>query len=130
MATRTGKRGRPANPDLTDKQREIVALAAEGITAGQAAERLGIAGTGVYNHMTRIREKGHAIEFARNDEHPAADAAPTNGGTPSNDSEFTEAAKRMLGDDAEKYVSGLQKIHDECEVRRKEIADEIRTLTA
>lgn len=124
--TKGGRRGRPASTGLTDKQQEVVALAAEGLTAGQAAERLGIAVTGIYNHMTRIRAKGHAIEFATDGGAAAAAASTNGGGTP--DTAITEAAKKALGGDAEQYLEALGKVETECKARRASIEQEILDL--
>src|SRR4051794_10368979 len=82
MATnRRGRRSLSQPVELTDKQKEVVTLAEEGLTAAQAAERLNIAVTGVYNHVRKIREKGIEVAFAKADAaNGAAAVAATNGG--------------------------------------------------
>lgn len=54
---------KPAQRELTPKQQEVLTLSNEGLTADQAAERLGIAVSGVYNHTKRIRDRGHDVQW-------------------------------------------------------------------
>lgn len=61
---------------LTPKQQEVLTLAEQGMTADQAADKLGIAVSGIYNHTKRIRGHGHKIEWLK-----ASEAAAGNGGS-------------------------------------------------
>lgn len=116
-----------AKKDLTPKQEEVVALAHQGLTVAQAAEKLGVAESGVYNHAKRIREKGHEIEFAKSNGHPAAAAAPTNGGGVADDN-LTDVAKKALATDAGAYVEALDQVIEECGARKAEIGETIGAL--
>jgi DNA-binding CsgD family transcriptional regulator len=116
--------------ELTDKQKEVVTLAEEGLTAAQAAERLNIAVTGVYNHVRKIREKGIEVAFAKADTaNGAAAAAATNGGATA-DADLTAIAKGALSTDAGKYLSALQEVEQACRARRNDITEEIKALRA
>lgn len=132
MARRTNRRASSATVELTEKQKQVVALATEGLTIEQAAKRMNIAASGVYNHVSKIRAKGVAIEFAKPEAHPSMDeilgAADTNGGGTSADDGITEAARKALGNDADQYVNALQQVIEECGARKAEIGETIGSL--
>lgn len=128
MARRTTRRSLASTPtELTEKQKEVVGLAAEGLTIDQAAKRMGIAASGVYNHVSKIRAKGVAIEFAKSE---AVEAASTNGGGTTPDTAITEAARAALGRDATEYLTALDAVKQECVNRKEEIAREVESLLA
>jgi DNA-binding CsgD family transcriptional regulator len=122
--------------ELTEKQKEVVTLAEEGLTIDQAAARMKIAASGVYNHVRKIREKGIEVTFAKatnGGESPSMDdilgSAATNGGGTA-DAGITEAARAALSKDATEYLTALDTVKQECVNRKEEIAREIASLRA
>jgi DNA-binding CsgD family transcriptional regulator len=115
--------------ELTEKQKEVVTLAEEGLTIDQAAARMKIAASGVYNHVRKIREKGIEVTFAKasnGGESPSMDDilgnADTNGGG------TADAARAALSKDATEYLTALDTVKQECVNRKEEIAREIASL--
>jgi DNA-binding CsgD family transcriptional regulator len=54
---RVKRRGRPKSIELSNREREVVKLLAEGLGASAICERLGIAGTSVSHYVYRACEK-------------------------------------------------------------------------
>lgn len=97
-----------ASKPLTPKQEEVVALAHQGLTVAQAAEKLDVAESNVYNHAKRIREKGVEITFAKTGAAPVAEPpAATNGTSDDYMATARDALASMIAD-SQAHVDGLK----------------------
>jgi biotin operon repressor len=68
--------------DLTERQRDILALVKQGQSATEIGRALGISSQGVHGHFQRLRSKGIEIP-TQNGTHKASRRAPGDGGAPS-----------------------------------------------
>jgi DNA-binding CsgD family transcriptional regulator len=128
-----------ASKPLTPKQEEVVALAHQGLSVAQAAEKLGVAESNVYNHAKRIREKGVEVTFAKNGGAAAPAEEDPPAATNGTSADYMAEARRAFGamiTDSEAYLArlrsalgGLQSRLQENEHERSRLVTEAEELS-